>query len=168
MKSNHTVEDEKEPLKPSKGESGIPIPKARGRPHPRREFYFTSARSLAGSGTPPFRTYMRVAKSGPSAMALESDSSFEDESALVSSKKSGTRPLLIPSAAASYGTFLAASVNSPLGSKAWMEVKTGFTNRRRLQEHRMEHSAFGQWLGWLMAAIYMGSRIPQIWLNVSK
>lgn len=31
----------------------------------------------------------------------------------------------------------------------------------------MEHSAFGQWLGWFMAAIYMGGRIPQIWLNVS-
>jgi hypothetical protein len=31
----------------------------------------------------------------------------------------------------------------------------------------MDHSAFGQWLGWLMAAIYMGGRIPQIWLNVS-
>lgn len=30
----------------------------------------------------------------------------------------------------------------------------------------MEHSAFGQWLGWLMAAIYMGGRLPQIWLNV--
>ena len=35
--------------------------------------------------------------------------------------------------AASYGTFLAASVNLPLGSKAWMEVRTGFTSRRLLQ-----------------------------------
>ncbi|XP_039012473.1 probable vacuolar amino acid transporter YPQ1 isoform X2 [Hibiscus syriacus] len=168
MKSNHTVEDEKEPLKPGKNESGIPIPKARGRAHTRREFYYTSARSLAGSGTPPFRTYMSVAKSGPSAMALGSDSSSEDESALVSSKKSGTRPRPIPGAAASYGTFLATSVNLPLGSKAWMEIKTGFTNRRLLQELRMEHSAFGQWLGWLMAAIYMGGRIPQIWLNIKR
>lgn len=29
------------------------------------------------------------------------------------------------------------------------------------------HSTLGQWLGWLMAAIYMGGRLPQIWLNVS-
>ena len=43
---------------------------------------------MAGSGTPPFRTYMRVAKSGPSTMAVESDSSSEDESAPVASKKS--------------------------------------------------------------------------------
>ncbi|GMI86423.1 hypothetical protein like AT4G36850 [Hibiscus trionum] len=168
MKTNNLVEDEKEPLKPGKDESGIPIPKVRGRTHHRRDFYYTSARSLAGSGTPPFRTYMRVAKSGPSAMALESDSSSEDESAPVSSKKSGTRPRPIPRAAASYGTFLAASVNLPLGSKAWMEVKTGFTNRRLLHERGMEHSALGQWLGWLMAAIYMGGRIPQIWLNIKR
>ena len=36
-----------------------------------------------------------------------------------------------------------------------------------MQEHSFEHDAFGQWLGWLMAAIYMGGRIPQIVLNVS-
>lgn len=36
------------------------------------------------------------------------------------------------------------------------------------QEHGMGHSmVYGQWLGWMMAAIYMGGRIPQIWLNVS-
>ncbi|KAK8716720.1 hypothetical protein V6N13_044022 [Hibiscus sabdariffa] len=60
-------------------------------------------------------------------MALESDSSSEDESAPVSSKKSGTRPRPIAGTAASYGTFLAASVNLPLGSKPWMEIRTGFT-----------------------------------------
>ncbi|EOX91202.1 PQ-loop repeat family protein / transmembrane family protein isoform 9 [Theobroma cacao] len=82
--------------------------------------------------------------------------------------ESGTQPRPIPRAAASYGTFLAASVNLPLGSKAWMEARTGFTSRRLLQEQSMEHSAFGQWLGWLMAAIYMGGRIPQIWLNIKR
>lgn len=34
------------------------------------------------------------------------------------------------------------------------------------QEGGMEHSVVGQWLGWLMATIYMGGRIPQIYLNV--
>lgn len=29
------------------------------------------------------------------------------------------------------------------------------------------HSVYGVWLGWAMAAIYMGGRIPQIVLNVS-
>ncbi|TYH29068.1 hypothetical protein ES288_A02G194800v1 [Gossypium darwinii] len=168
IKTNDVVEDEKEPLKPGKHEPGIPIPKSSSKPHPRREFYYTSARSLAGSGTPPFRTYLRVAKSGPSAMGLDGDSSSDDETVSVLSKKSGTQPRPIPRAAKSYGTFLAASLNLPFGSKALMEVKTGFTNRRLLQEHSMEHSAFGQWLGWLMAAIYMGGRIPQIWLNIKR
>lgn len=30
------------------------------------------------------------------------------------------------------------------------------------------HSALGQSLGWLMAVIYMGGRLPQIWLNVNS
>lgn len=58
--------------------------------------FHRSARSLAGSGTPPFRTYMRAAKSGPSTMALYSDSSSEDESAPVTSKTSVTQPRPIP------------------------------------------------------------------------
>lgn len=45
---------------------------------------------MAGSGTPPFRTYMRVARSGPSTLAVDSDSSSEDESAPVTSKNSVT------------------------------------------------------------------------------
>lgn len=54
---------------------------------------FRSARSLAGSGTPPIRTYMRAAKSGPSAMELDSGSSSEDEPGHVSS---ATQPRPIP------------------------------------------------------------------------
>ncbi|GMI68882.1 hypothetical protein like AT4G36850 [Hibiscus trionum] len=169
IKTDIMAEDEKTPLKPAgKLGLGIPIPKASSNPSPRREYYFVSARSLAASGTPPFRTYMRVAKSGPSAMELDSGSSSEDESTQVSSKKSGTQPRPIPRSAASYGAFLAASINFPSGSKAWMEAGTGFTSRRLLQEHSMEHSGLGQWLGWLMAAIYMGGRIPQIWLNIKR
>ncbi|KAK8674042.1 hypothetical protein V6N13_112344 [Hibiscus sabdariffa] len=169
IKTDDMAEDEKTLLKPAgKIGSFIPIPKASTKPSPRREYYFMSARSLAASNTPPFRTYMRVAKSGPSAMELDSGSSSEDESTQVSSKKSGTRPMPIPRSAASYGTFLAASINLPSRSKAWMEAGTGFTGRRLLQEHSMEHSALGQWLGWLMAAIYMGGRIPQILLNIKR
>jgi len=28
--------------------------------------------------------------------------------------------------------------------------------------------SLGEWLGWLMAAIYMGGRVPQIWLNIKR
>ncbi|CAJ1942623.1 unnamed protein product, partial [Sphenostylis stenocarpa] len=53
-----------------------------------------SARSLAGSGTPPWGTYMRAAKSGPSAMEYISDSS-EDEAPPLSSKHNA-RPIPRP------------------------------------------------------------------------
>lgn len=68
---------------------------------------------------------------------------------------------------AGYGTFLAASLYLPTQGKALTETITGFNSRRVLNGSSMEHSVFGQWLGWLMAAIYMGGRLPQIWLNVS-
>ncbi|GAV77728.1 PQ-loop domain-containing protein [Cephalotus follicularis] len=166
-KAHEEGDDGKRPLKPKKADSSIPIPDASSpRLSLRRDFYYTSARSMASSGTPPFRTYLRVAKSGPSAMELERDSSSDDESAPVSSI-SVSQPWPIPRSAG-YGTFLAASVNLPLQSKALTEAYLGFTGRRLLHDAGMEHSAMGQWLGWLMAAIYMGGRIPQIWLNIKR
>ncbi|KAJ6678545.1 SEVEN TRANSMEMBRANE PROTEIN 1-RELATED [Salix viminalis] len=77
-------------------------------------------------------------------------------------------PRSIPRSGA-YGTFLATSLNLPLQSKALGQACIGYTGRRLLHEGGgMDHSAFGQWLGWLMAAIYMGGRIPQIWLNIKR
>ncbi|GMN29702.1 hypothetical protein TIFTF001_002528 [Ficus carica] len=124
-------EDQRKPLNSGSAGSGIPIPRPSTRPSstrstPRREFYYTSARSLAGSGTPPFRTYLRAARSGPSAMAVESDSSSEDEAIVPrrSTNKSPIQPCPI-SKSAGYGTFLAASVNLPLKSNALTQIKRG-------------------------------------------
>ncbi|PON37445.1 PQ-loop repeat [Parasponia andersonii] len=167
-------EDQKKPLNSrAVDDSGIPIPRStpKATGTPRREFYYTSARSLAGSGTPPFRTYLRAARSGPSAMAIESGSSSDDEAQVSSrSKNSVTQPRPIPKSAASYGTFLAASVNLPL-SNGLTQVYMGVAARKLLLHHENgleEHSIYGQWLGWMMAAIYMGGRIPQIWLNIKR
>uniref|UniRef100_A0A7C9DAM1 Uncharacterized protein n=1 Tax=Opuntia streptacantha TaxID=393608 RepID=A0A7C9DAM1_OPUST len=63
---------------------------------------------------------------------------------------------------------LAASVNLPIQGNALSDALIGLTGRRMLSEHSFEHNAFGQWLGWLMAAIYMGGRIPQIVLNIKR
>ncbi|KAM1179356.1 hypothetical protein ACFX2J_018404 [Malus domestica] len=161
-------EENKKPLNPKLADSGIPIPSVSPKATPKREFYYTSARSLAGSGTPPFRTYMRAARSGPSAMTIDSDSSSEDESAPVTSNKNSvTQPRPIPRLAG-YGTFLATSLNLPSQTKGLAQVYLGVTGRKLLQEHSVEHSTFGQGLGWLMAAIYMGGRLPQIWLNIKR
>ncbi|XP_031270744.1 probable vacuolar amino acid transporter YPQ1 [Pistacia vera] len=160
--------DEKEPLKPKSADTGIPIPGAEVKAYSRREYYYTSARSLAGSGTPPFRTYLRAAQSGPSTMRFNDDSSSDDEAAPVSSKThSVSQPRPIPRSAG-YGTFLAVSLNLPMQSKALTETIAGFNSRRVLNGSSTEHSVFGQWLGWLMAAIYMGGRLPQIWLNIKR
>ncbi|KAG6766865.1 hypothetical protein POTOM_028041 [Populus tomentosa] len=169
-KDNKQVDDDQDPLKPKSADrSGISIPKASPRATPRRDFYYMSARSLAGSDTPPFRSYLRVAKSGPSAVGLDNESSSDDEAAApVSVSKTVSQPRPIPRSAG-YGTFLATSLNLPLQSKALTQAYVGYTGRRLLHEGGgMDHSAFGQWLGWLMAAIYMGGRIPQIWLNIKR
>ncbi|XP_062102325.1 probable vacuolar amino acid transporter YPQ1 isoform X2 [Humulus lupulus] len=179
--TNHQAseEDQKRPLMNSvRGVdgAGIAIPRATPKASStRREFYYTSARSLAGSGTPPFRTYLRAARSGPSAVTIESDSSSDDDQApsVRSNSTSVSQPRPIPQSAASYATFLAASVNLPLRGNALplAQVYIGVAARKLLlrQENGIEeHSVYGQWLGWMMAAIYMGGRIPQIWLNIKR
>ncbi|KAJ4844875.1 hypothetical protein Tsubulata_004370 [Turnera subulata] len=162
-------DDARKPLKPNSDNSGVPIPRATPKATPRREIYYTSARSLASSGTPPFRSYLAgAARSGPSALGLDHDSSSDDEAPPVASPKSVSQPRPIPRSVAGYGTFLATSLSLPFQSKAVKEAYIGFTGRRLLNEGGMEHSVSGQWLGWLMAAIYMGGRIPQIWLNIKR
>ncbi|GMP28242.1 hypothetical protein CsSME_00003870 [Camellia sinensis var. sinensis] len=168
--SQQRVEEEKEPSKSPKpaDESGIPIP---GGPiaQSHRKFYYTSARSLAGSSTPPTWSYLRAARSGPSAMGYTDDHSSDDDvSFLSSSNISVTQPKPIPRPAG-WGAFLATSVSLPQGSKALKQVYMGLSGRRLLQqEQSMENNVYGQWLGWMMAAIYMGGRIPQIWLNIKR
>ncbi|XP_020217836.1 probable vacuolar amino acid transporter YPQ3 [Cajanus cajan] len=157
-------EEEKKPLRPQPGlESAIPIQNEGLKSTSRREYCYRSARSLAANDTPPFGSYLRAAKSVPSAAELSNDSSSDDEAPPRSSTVTQPRP--IPrSVPASYGTFLAASMNLPRQSNA-LRLFNG--RKLLLQEHDV-HSALGQWLGWLMAVIYMGGRLPQIWLNIKR
>ncbi|XP_021718524.1 uncharacterized protein LOC110686220 isoform X2 [Chenopodium quinoa] len=164
----------KKPLNPKPTDQAtIPIPSSPVRAPTRR--YYMSARSLAGSDTPPFRSYLRSGpRSGPSAVGLDDHSSSDDEETnpIPIPAKRGTTgtslPRQIPRPAAR-GAMVAVSVNLPSGGNALSEAYRGFTGRRMLlSEHASEHSAVGQWLGWLMAAIYMGGRIPQIVWNIKR
>lgn len=132
-----------------------------------RNFYFMSARSLAGSDTPN-QSYMKT-KSGPPALEYQNDSSSEDEneaSLPPQSNKPVSQPRLI-SRSVGYGTFFTTTANLPLGTRG-SHLKH-FGRIRSVQDLTEFHgNAFGQWLGWLMAAIYMGGRIPQIWLNIKR
>ncbi|XP_027077256.1 vacuolar lysine transporter YPQ1-like isoform X1 [Coffea arabica] len=160
-------EDLKKPLRPHKQrqrstDSGIPIPTAATKTPQRRDYYYTSARSLAGSATPPIRSSIWPVRSGPSAIGLEDGSSSEDEA----TQSATSRPILPRSAG--YGAFVATSMSMPTQTKAMMQASIGFSGRKLLQEHGMGSNAVGQWLGWMMAAIYMGGRLPQIWLNIKR
>lgn len=169
--------DMKEPLRPREPpskDSAIPIPNGthRSSSTSRSEsYYYTSARSLAGSKTPPMRSYLKPIKSGPSALGLNHDSSDDDGDDVAPSVEAKTRrvskPKPIPRSAG-YAAFLATSMNMPGESTALMtQIYVGFTSRKLLQEHGSE-SVTGQVLGWCMAVVYMGGRVPQIWLNIKR
>lgn len=167
--ANIEVEEAKKPLRLSTTEEPRDL-NSRSRairtsPSPRQDYFFTSARSMAGSATPPNRSYLWTTRSGPaSAMAGEDDSSSEDESSVQIPRPAATQPKPIPRSAG-YAAFLATSLNLPSHTKALMQVYAG---RKLLQEGGGSGAVYGQWLGWMMAAIYMGGRVPQIVLNIKR
>ncbi|KAL2504131.1 PQ-loop repeat family protein/transmembrane family protein [Abeliophyllum distichum] len=141
---------------------------------PRRDFYYISARSLASSDSSPMNQCYIKARSGPPALEHDSDSSSEedDQSYLPSSNY---KPFIVSQhrnvpRLVGYGVFGAASANLPFLTKALTETVGGsiFTGRRFMKEEALQENAYGQLLGWLMAAIYMGGRIPQIWLSIKR
>ncbi|KAL6993637.1 hypothetical protein U1Q18_011749 [Sarracenia purpurea var. burkii] len=91
-------EEEETLLKlPKPADSGIPIPGDSRIAPCQREYYYTSARSLARSSTPPTWSYMRTAKSGPTATGFDDGSSSEDEPIdQASAHKSRSKPKPIP------------------------------------------------------------------------
>lgn len=160
--------DPKLPLEPKTHDSSVPMQSTPlNVDSQRKSLYFTSARSLASSGTPPYGSYLRAARSGPSVLQAINSSDDEDETYSPPYAKSASKPISIPRSVG-YGTFLATSLNLPFGSKALIEGYTKFPSRRLLAEHGEVHSVCGVWLGWAMAAIYMGGRIPQIVLNIKR
>ncbi|GFQ04222.1 probable vacuolar amino acid transporter ypq1 [Phtheirospermum japonicum] len=153
------VKDETEPLQPMlhdrlRATADAPVEAPR-----RRDFYFMSARSLAGSETTPNEHYMK-ARSGQ-----HTDSS-DDEPLSTTTPVVVTQPRAIPRPV-KYGTFVAAAANLPRLSRARGMDLSG--KSVLFQEQQLyEINAYGQSLGWLMVAIYMGGRIPQILLNKKR
>ncbi|KAL5715124.1 hypothetical protein ACHQM5_016994 [Ranunculus cassubicifolius] len=162
-------EDPKLPLNPKPDDPSMSNPSSPLKvSSKRKDVYYMSARSLASSGTPPYGSYLRAAKSGPSVLeSINSSSDDEDDSYSTSSKKSPSKPITIPRSVG-YGTFLVTSASIPFQSKALSDAYMRLAGRRLLMEHAETHSVYGVWLGWMMAAIYMGGRIPQIVLNIKR
>ncbi|XP_022844807.1 probable vacuolar amino acid transporter YPQ1 isoform X2 [Olea europaea var. sylvestris] len=162
------VEEVKKPLKPPKPDATtIPIPSGTAEVTPEKDvYYYASARSLAGSTPPHFRSYLGPGRSGTSSVGIKNDLSSDDEGNQSPSKKYVSQSKPIPRSVG-YSAFLATSINLPRGTRALMQVYVGLTWRKLLQEHGTEN-VYGQCLGWIMAAIYMSGRLPQIWLNIKR
>lgn len=181
---NLQVDQEREALNPKLGDETKPIPTptthttiSSARASPRIDMYYRSARSLASSGTPPFGrssySFLGPARSGPAGGALR-DSSDEDDDeveAVAASHRSSAKPSRIASRSVGYGTFIAGSASLPYQSKALREAHLVYSGKRLLEETRINSSninKYGVVLGWIMAAIYMGGRLPQIYLNIKR
>ncbi|CAI9110019.1 OLC1v1009978C1 [Oldenlandia corymbosa var. corymbosa] len=167
-------EDVKKPLRPHKhrssNDTGIPIPNGTSKPSPRRDsrdYYYTSARSLAGSATPPIRSSAWPVRSGPSAIGIPDGCSSDDETFSTAPPTSSSLPKPVPRSVG-YGALFTTTMSMPHQSNAMMQGYIGFSGRKLLQEHGAGNTVLGQSLGWMMAAIYMGGRIPQIWLNIKR
>ncbi|KAK4390646.1 hypothetical protein Sango_2127900, partial [Sesamum angolense] len=120
------VKEETEPLQPKLQNGGTASTNASIEVPRRRDFYFMSARSLAGSNTPPTQCYIK-ARSGPPALDHHSHSSSDEddydnnnnkESVFPPpSSKTATQPRQIPRQV-KYGTFVAAASSLPLLGEA--------------------------------------------------
>ncbi|KAG6477478.1 hypothetical protein ZIOFF_066745 [Zingiber officinale] len=123
------------------------------------DLHYMSARSLASSGTPPCKSsYLGQARSGPSTLGYITSSDSDGDG----SPKHQSRCRIFGSVG--YGTFMAASLTLPFHTKASTE---GLQAQlfRKVVTVPSQGNPYGQLLGWVMAAIYMGGRLPQIYLN---
>ncbi|KAJ4970732.1 hypothetical protein NE237_003831 [Protea cynaroides] len=145
-----------------------------------RTFYYTSARSLSRSLTPTAGSYL-----GRSPITIPGQHSLQAPllSEIISTEYPTTiktkSTLCVVSAVTlfikSFGLYTLQLDRSDISS----EKPTGvviFIGRKLLQNggglllvnEVEEHSGIGTFLGWAMAAIYMGGRIPQIFLNIRR
>ncbi|CAL9084282.1 unnamed protein product [Musa textilis] len=188
-------EDSCKHLNPNSEDHSHPVPAltASRTASPRADVCYTSARSLASSATPPYiSSYLGPARSGPSASGyMESSGSDDERSPRRRSWRSGmSKPSRILCRSVGYGTFAAASVTLPFQTKASMEVNNIGLTVGRIMECRfprsiklmlllsvalqeggiksLEENPYGLLLGWVMAAIYMGGRLPQIYMNIKR
>ncbi|KAK8696778.1 hypothetical protein V6N13_001904 [Hibiscus sabdariffa] len=164
--------------------SPIPLPKS----SPGRELFYRSARSLSSSHTPTAGSLLAQRMTPPlhpgnsvqepllGAYVVTQSTSQQRESVSPSSTKS---LLCLVSALMFISLFnfqLSAVSKLLMGNE---KINQGFViqvGRKLLQANTVslgekvseEGSRVGTFLGWAMAAIYMGGRVPQIYLNIRR
>ncbi|XP_024003860.1 uncharacterized protein LOC18027639 isoform X1 [Eutrema salsugineum] len=144
-----------------------------------RELFYTSARSLSSSHTPPAGSVLaqRLAR-GQSEPTLEEPLLPEDVTP--PSLPPSTKSLLcVVSLFLFLGTFnlpnlLSESRTMALGERDRVFVVRAarkllqVTSGNLAENNGGENSKIGMFLGWAMAAIYLGGRLPQICLNMRR
>lgn len=172
-KEDDSNDDGTEPLNPKREDPAKPIftinPTS-----PRTNVFYTSARSMANSGSSPYNSvsYLRPSRSGPSNIGavLHNTSSDDEDDVNKTNKFSKTNANIEPSKTISrslgYGTFIAAFAGLPNQAKALVNINMVVHAQNMLQE--TGPNVYGMVLGWIMAAIYMSGRLPQIYLNIKR
>ncbi|EFJ13003.1 hypothetical protein SELMODRAFT_123042 [Selaginella moellendorffii] len=125
-----------------------------------RQFYYTSARSLTRSHTPTAGSYLSTSgvKRGD---YLSSHPSLSNLQAVAAS-------LMMFGGYALHSRWESQARSSSGGHVVFSSARRLLQVReiRFTPEDSGSHSRAGEMLGWGMAAIYMGGRVPQIWLNL--
>ncbi|GLJ24499.1 hypothetical protein SUGI_0468050 [Cryptomeria japonica] len=154
-----------------------------------RELFYTSARSLSSSHTPTPGSYLlRSRGSVRSGQGYMSNQSSVEEGLLSnlvspSSRKSNTILRSVASTILFVGgiNYLQLPTYNNITSFSYSSLSENrsailIIGRKLLQGtegspfglQENSSSPLGTWLGWLMAAIYMGARFPQISLNIRR
>ncbi|KAI5058392.1 hypothetical protein GOP47_0026562 [Adiantum capillus-veneris] len=160
---------------------------------PVRELYYTSARSLASSHTPTAGSYLAAGSRGSGGQGTyHSLLQHKSEPIPISidTARSAPAPTMVTSGSPHSILRAVVSVGICVGGlnigRGFMQSRNHngvlssgharvFSERKLLQlvgntlhqESEMGESV-GMWLGWMMAAIYMGGRLPQIYLNIKR
>ncbi|KAL1813419.1 hypothetical protein ACET3Z_023484 [Daucus carota] len=141
------------------------------------EFYYTSARSLSRSHTPTCGFYMpKRSSSGYECIPTE-ESLFGEHDSTQSTPPSKTKSLMC--AVSTLTFFLSISNLRHVDTNAAVMQNQGYVvhmgrkllqvNESLLIEYGSSGAAdIGSYLGWGMAIIYMGGRLPQIFLNFRR
>lgn len=154
------------------------VPDASSSPSSCEELYFMSARSLSVSRTPPAASFL-----GSRSPVLDIEQRWFNEPLLgeVRSPRSGTPKIktmlcvvsLITFLLGSHGHLRAERLENNLISRGGTVFQVGrklleATGSSAHKNMAAGHSGIGSILGWGMAVIYLGGRLPQIYLNIKR
>ncbi|CAK9204762.1 unnamed protein product [Sphagnum troendelagicum] len=179
---------------PSRQTTSITVPQAH--PSPGRELYYTSARSLASSYVPTVGSYGVGSRGGSAGGHMSSSyllphvGSITSDPLVVGSHPVQARsgpvgtsvsnlistvefPLLFASSGSQLGTCYLPTVSNVMrslqnGTIDELVISGSFLLVVPFGLLGEEISPLGEVFGWIMAVIYMGGRLPQIWLNIKR